>query len=98
MRNTIQAGDIALPLTLIPPAPGTSRRPTAVTVALRLGAWLRRAVDDWSQQRQARALHLSLREVDDRTLRDVGLDRREFHSDAAVLGSAFAPLLTHAFR
>ena len=49
------------------------------------GAVARRAYVRYRQHRRARAIHATLRELDDHTLRDLGLDRSEIRSVAAEL-------------
>lgn len=43
----------------------------------------RRMVASWQRQRQARATYVALRDLDTRTLRDLGFDRSEIQSVAA---------------
>jgi len=56
---------------------------------------LRRAQATWRQRRQARYYRLPLQEIDDRTLRDIGLVRSEIGSVAAELAGAAAPTRIH---
>jgi uncharacterized protein YjiS (DUF1127 family) len=57
----------------------------------------RRVYESWARAREARTTYRALRELDTRTLRDVGLDRTEMHSVAdefalpARTAIAFAP-------
>jgi len=50
----------------------------------------------WRQRRQARETYRALRELDVRTLRDIGLDRSELHSIAAEVSGAREVTRMHA--
>jgi uncharacterized protein YjiS (DUF1127 family) len=50
----------------------------------------------WRQRRQARETYRALRELDVRTLRDIGLDRSELHSIAAEVSGALEFTRKHA--
>jgi uncharacterized protein YjiS (DUF1127 family) len=70
--------------TLIPlfmPALDAVRRAAEQALRALLGA-ARHHAGDWRRRREARANHLSLCALDDRVLRDLGIDRSELRSIA----------------
>ena len=71
-----------LPVSTLPVA-AVPRLPAVLSAALRgLPGRLRRAIAQWRKRRYEHAVCRALRELDDRTLRDLGFDRTQ-------LGSAF---------
>jgi uncharacterized protein YjiS (DUF1127 family) len=69
--------------------PSYTLREIIVAVIQAAGAIARRAYAHHRQRRQARAIYDALRELDDRTLHDLGFDRSEITSIAAeVTGEA----------
>jgi len=89
-----ESADFALPdRTSMAFAPGDSpllhktagMRELAADISRWMAAAARRYVDAWRQRRLARATYMSLRGLDARTLRDVGLDRSEMGSVAAEI-------------
>ncbi|MES2957752.1 MAG: hypothetical protein V4792_06165 [Pseudomonadota bacterium] len=52
---------------------------------------LRRGRDAWRRQSEARQTHLALRDLDERSLRDLGFDRSELGSLVAEIDGQAAP-------
>lgn len=59
---------------------------------------LRRRRAAWQQRREARDNHLALRGLDERTLRDLGIDRSEIGSLVAEFGNQAEPTRVRALR
>jgi uncharacterized protein YjiS (DUF1127 family) len=65
-------------------------------IARAVAAVSRRLSGAWRQRQQAWATYRALRDLDARTLRDIGLDRSELRSIAAELGGAIEVTRVHA--
>ena len=67
-------------------APGLNRLASIFEATLRTaGAVARRGYARWARRRHARATYLALSEIDERTLRDLGLHRSELMSVATEI-------------
>ena len=62
------------------------------------GAVARRMVAGWKRRQEARAIYFALRELDARTLRDIGLDSSEIMSVAAELAGDADPTRVHTLQ
>jgi uncharacterized protein YjiS (DUF1127 family) len=65
-------------------------------IAQAVAAVSRRLSGRWRQRQQAWATYRALRDLDARTLRDIGLDRSELRSIAAEVGGAIEVTRVHA--
>jgi uncharacterized protein YjiS (DUF1127 family) len=71
-------------------------RELVADIARAVAAVSRRLYSKWSQRQQAWATYRALRDLDARTLRDIGLDRSELRSIAAEVGGALEVTRMHA--
>lgn len=104
-RQESSAADLASPVRpSIAFAPGDSPllyktegvRDLVAAVSRWAAGVVRRNYDAWRRRRLARATYMALRDLDDRTLRDIGLDRSELRSIAAEVGGALEITRMHA--
>ena len=65
-------------------------------IAQAVAAVARRIYGTWRQRQQAWATYRALRDLDARTLRDIGLDRSELRSIAAEVSGAIEVTRVHA--
>lgn len=66
-------------------------RPAPLRALQAVADLLRRHRAAWRRQAQARQTHLALRELDERSLRDLGFDRSELGSLAAEIDGQAGP-------
>jgi uncharacterized protein YjiS (DUF1127 family) len=105
------AADLAGPAPATPPA-RTVTGPAAATPPARIvpgraGPWqaiaglaaaMRHALTAWRRHRAARATEVALHELDDRALRDLGLDPSEIRSVASEVAGLADPTRAHAMH
>ena len=78
-------------------APRWNRLAPIFTTTLRTaGAMARRSYASWARCRHARATYLALREIDDRTLRDLGLYPSELMSVATEISGGAESTRAHS--
>ena len=102
MRNSIDF-DAAWSTHRQPPRFARARRPVGlggiIVGAIRaVGAIARRVLTHYRQRRDARMVYDALRELDDRTLHDLGFDRSEITSVAAEATGEAEPTRARCVR
>ena len=70
----------------LPECPGRTDRGSAIGRIARLRGRLVRHLREWRQRRRLRITGRILRGLDDRTLKDIGLDRSQIDSAVHALG------------
>ena len=88
--------DPSRPVAATPPAPIVSGRGGPWQPVAGLIAGMRRALTAWRRHRAARATEVALHELDDRALRDLGLDPSEIRSVASEVAGLADPTRAHA--